>query len=1049
MNASSRILIVENDAVLVMDLENLLTRMGYQVVGLAATGSDAVNLAFTQKPDAILMDIRLRGEMNGIEAAAKIREQQNTPVIYLTAHTDEITLQKAKVTEAYAYLAKPVRERELRASLEMALYKHAAEQRLQHLNQVLRAVRNVNQLITREKDAQRLLDEACQILLRTRGYRFVWIGQFGGHVLAPRTFAGEGQSLIDHIRATVTPEQGVKLPGVEALRTRQTVICQDMLNDERYAPWVEAIEKTHFRSTIAIPMLYEQEVYGILIVYADQTNIFNEEEVSLLSELAGDIAFGLKSIAQDIEHKAAENALRRSEAKFRAVVENSNDGILFGDANAVISYRSPSYSRINGYSDEERVGHSGFETIHPDDTARIREYWQQVVQHPGLSIKAKYRIRHKDGTWRWLETTAQNLLNHPDVQEIVVASRDITERKLAEEEVKRLAQQKSLILNAAGEGIIGIDPDGNHVFVNLAAAAMLGYDPAELIGLNSHAIWHHTHADGTPYPPEACPSNIALQNGTPSRISDENFWRKDGTSFPVEYATTPIYEQEQITGAVITFVDITERKATEAKIAQSEKKYRELFRVNKDGISIFSVSAEQGPQRFVELNDAAHAILGYTKAEMLRLTPKTLEPEATHEQLRARQAELMTKGFTTFEAILAHKDGRRLYTEFTSQMIEYEGSPAVMNIVHDVTDRKQREREMESIAVLSEALRAASNRVEMLPVIAGQIVNLISADAVTIEIIEPLTGDVIVEVAEGVWKSLSGARQKPGTGINAIISQTRQPYHTHDLQNDPNLTYPEWARDGVRGAAGVPLSAQEKLIGFIWVGRKTDILEADVRFLAAIANFIANAIHRATLYEQTVKDAAELELAYNTTLAGWANALELRDYETKGHSLRVVERTVELARLMGVNEADLENIRRGALLHDIGKMGIPDAILLKKGKLDEKEWEIMRRHPQYAFNLLNQIKYLRSAIVIPYCHHEKWDGTGYPRGLKGQEIPFEARIFAIVDVWDALISDRTYRPAWSTERAMEYIRKQSGKQFDPAVVQAFLEICRMASKKRI
>ncbi len=164
----------------------------------------------------------------------------------------------------------------------------------------------------------------------------------------------------------------------------------------------------------------------------------------------------------------------------------------------------------------------------------------------------------------------------------------------------------------------------------------------------------------------------------------------------------------------------------------------------------------------------------------------------------------------------------------------------------------------------------------------------------------------------------------------------------------------------------------------------------------------------------------------------------MRDQETEGHTLRVTELTVELARRCGVAEDQLESIRRGALLHDIGKIGIPDAILRKPGPLTEDEWKIMRRHPEMAWDMLSPIEYLRTAMSIPYGHHERWDGSGYPLGIKGRQIPLAARIFAVVDVYDALRSNRPYREAWDEERVISYIRKQSGSRFDPEVVDAFL-----------
>jgi putative nucleotidyltransferase with HDIG domain len=184
----------------------------------------------------------------------------------------------------------------------------------------------------------------------------------------------------------------------------------------------------------------------------------------------------------------------------------------------------------------------------------------------------------------------------------------------------------------------------------------------------------------------------------------------------------------------------------------------------------------------------------------------------------------------------------------------------------------------------------------------------------------------------------------------------------------------------------------------------------------------------------------ELAEAYDTTLEGWALALELRDKETEGHSRRVTETTLKVARALDVPEEDLVHIRRGAILHDIGKMSIPDKILQKKGRLNEEERKIIQRHPATAYQLLERITFLNKALEIPYCHHEKWDGSGYPRGLKGRAIPLSARIFAVVDVWDAVQSDRPYNKAWTREKAIQYMRELAGVHFDPRIVEVFLRL---------
>jgi putative nucleotidyltransferase with HDIG domain len=194
------------------------------------------------------------------------------------------------------------------------------------------------------------------------------------------------------------------------------------------------------------------------------------------------------------------------------------------------------------------------------------------------------------------------------------------------------------------------------------------------------------------------------------------------------------------------------------------------------------------------------------------------------------------------------------------------------------------------------------------------------------------------------------------------------------------------------------------------------------------------------MFEELQRTNAELIVSYDATIEGWARALDLRDRATEGHTRRVTDMTERLARTLDVSDAQLVHVRRGALLHDIGKMGIPDDILRKPGPLTEQEWVVMRRHPSYAYELLSPIRFLRPALEIPYCHHEKWDGTGYPRGLAGEQIPLAARIFAAVDIWDALCSDRPYRKGWPKEKVRAHIQSLSGTHLDPVVVDAFLKL---------
>ncbi len=239
---------------------------------------------------------------------------------------------------------------------------------------------------------------------------------------------------------------------------------------------------------------------------------------------------------------------------------------------------------------------------------------------------------------------------------------------------------------------------------------------------------------------------------------------------------------------------------------------------------------------------------------------------------------------------------------------------------------------------------------------------------------------------------------------------------------------------------GVPLIAKGQVKGVLEVFHRNIFNPTSewLDFLEALAGQAAIAVDNATLFDDLQRSNIELMLAYDATLEGWARTLELRDQETEGHSRRVTDLTMRIASIMGVADKDLLHVRHGALLHDVGKIGIPDGILLKQGPLNDLEWEIMRRHPVYAYELLSPVAFLLPALDIPYCHHEKWDGSGYPRGLKGEQIPLSARIFAIVDVWDALISDRPYRKKRNKADVRDHISSLSGTHFDPKVVDIFL-----------
>jgi hypothetical protein len=250
------------------------------------------------------------------------------------------------------------------------------------------------------------------------------------------------------------------------------------------------------------------------------------------------------------------------------------------------------------------------------------------------------------------------------------------------------------------------------------------------------------------------------------------------------------------------------------------------------------------------------------------------------------------------------------------------------------------------------------------------------------------------------------------------------------------------ASEGLVDGYAAPLLARGQVIGVLEVGHRSPlVVDAEwLQFLETLAGQGALAFAQFRLFADVQRTNDALVQAYDATLAGWSYALELRDGETRGHTERVTALTLKLAEACGISGEELTHIRRGALLHDIGKLGVPDAILLKPGPLTAAEWEVMRLHPVYAYQWLQPIAFLRPALAIPYCHHERWDGSGYPRGLRGAQIPLAARIFAVADVWDALRSERPYHPPWPADEVKAYIETQAGRMFDPEIVALFLDL---------
>jgi len=430
-------------------------------------------------------------------------------------------------------------------------------------------------------------------------------------------------------------------------------------------------------------------------------------------------------------------------------------------------------------------------------------------------------------------------------------------------------------------------------------------------------------------------------------------------------------------------------------------------------------------------------------------TEKNLPIKPKHTEKPARSwlgVPLITRGYVvggisvqSFQPNMFNENHCRLLESIAAQAAIALDNARLLEQTHSQIERLAALHDIDLVINSSLDLRVTLN------ILLDQVVEKLDVDAVAVLLLNPRSQMLEYTASRGFrTRIIEHYNLRMGEGVSGQAAMERhlvQALNLSELEDD--LAYTNLMQEeGFASYFSVPLVAKGQIKGVLDIFNRL-LLNPDqewFNFLETLAGQAAIAIDNTSLLEDLHRSNVELTLAYDTTLEGWSRALDLRDKETEGHTQRVVDMTLRIAQSLNVNDEDLTHIRRGALLHDIGKMGIPDSILFKPGPLDEDEWDIMKRHPSYAYELLYPITHLRHALEIPFYHHERWDGSGYPQGLKSEQIPLAARIFAVVDVWDALTSDRPYRKAWTSKKALDHIRQQSGKHFDPRIVDIFLSL---------
>ncbi|MGB9800089.1 MAG: PAS domain S-box protein [Thermanaerothrix sp.] len=777
------------------------------------------------------------------------------------------------------------------------------------------------------------------------------------------------------------------------------------------------------------------------------------------------------AIHRDItERKRWEQQLRVSEERYRTLFETMLDGfalheIILDEQGDPYDYRflqvNPAFERLTGLSAGQVIGRTARELL-----PNLEPNWIQVYGRVALTGQPAHFEEFSRDLGRWFEVTVIS----PRRGQFATFFSDISARVQAEQMQRlltRALEQADVVLMLA-------DLDGRLTWANPAFTRLTGYTLSEAMGTPLLRYCGQPQQLGLAF--------TQVRERGEAWEGECSGLRKGGEPFIARVSISPVEgPQGEISHIAVVAWEITEQKHHEQQ--------REAL--------LSLANALRG----TEVLETMLPIIGETFVHALEASAVTLSLyDADRDVLVVRYAfglwqDLAGRAIRSGEGITGHAfiHGEPFYLDHVlddphrlpDPRIRYPSCMAVVPLVageHRIgaitVGRERRFRPADQMMLISlsefaasalhrglhyHALQQALGRLnalrqidlailsqglnpESMQVLARETREHIAVDAVSVWIYWPEEQVLRLSAGSGFQAPLPVELTcRPGEGLAGAVVERREPLRIDvDLSKRlRGMACPFPAQEeGFVAYYGLPLLVQGEPRGVLEIYHRAPLtLTGDQsEFLVMLAQQGAIAVENVHILRELHAVNRQLRQAYDQTLESLIGLLELRDDETEGHSRRVAEFTLRIAREMGMSEEQLVHIRRGALLHDIGKVGVPDAILLKKGPLTAEEWAVMQRHPVMAFDILSKIPFLRPALDIPYCHHERWDGSGYPRGLKGEQIPLAARIFAVVDVWDALLSQRPYRPPWPRERVRDYIREQAGKLFDPHVVEIFLRL---------
>lgn len=795
--------------------------------------------------------------------------------------------------------------------------------------------------------------------------------------------------------------------------------------------------------------------------------------------------YGVINCRDVTDRKRAEETLTENQAQLASIVGSTLDAVVTVDANQRIVLFNAAAEQMFGRPAAAAIGQP-LDLILP---GRFRDPHRQLVDSFGRTKSTTRTVGHL-GVLFGLKASGEEFPVEISISQAQVRGqkvytaivRDITERVRAQEALQQSEQRYRYLFEDNPQPMWVYDLETlAFLEVNEAAVRRYGYTRDEFLAMTIRDI----------RPPEDVPALLENVAAGAAPLDAAGTWRhrlKDGTIVDVEIVSHSMTFGERRARLVLAN-DVTARKRAEAEVRRRADEFAALYETARDLATV-----QDPPSLLRTVVERATELLGVATGSILLHDPfrqdleivvakgaslavggrfqigeglagrvaQTREPVIVnnyqtweHRSPQAHEAlaafalgvPMLYGGQLTGVLTVATADSTRPFTDADARLLALFANQAAVALengrLFDETTRRLNQ--IRSLHVVDLAIGGSLDLHFTLDVFLEQAVNQLDIHAADVLVLEPHTQTLEFVAGRGFHtKALGQTRLRLGDGYAGRAALERRTISIPNL-NETEYTFrrsPFFEQEQFVSYYAVPLKAKGQVKGVLEIFHRAPLRPTEewLEFMETLAGEAALAIDNARLFNQLERSNSELALAYDTTIEGWSRALDLRDRETEGHTQRVAELALQLGRALGVSETELGHMRRGALLHDIGKMGIPDSILLKPGPLTAEEWEIMRSHPEHAYRILSPISYLRPALDIPCFHHERWNGEGYPRGMVGEEIPLAARIFAVVDVWDALLSARPYREAWEKPRVREYIRSRSGVDFDPKVVDVFFEL---------